>query len=451
MVDQLTAARQAVGPKIDICADMHARYDYPTGQQVAKRLEPLNLMWLEEPVPAENIDAYKLIADSNHARQSVPARTSTWRTGSAACSKSARWTSSCPTCRRPAASAKASGSPTSRTSTTSRSRRTWWRRSSARWRRATCVRRVPNFMILEWQTYFDTQPMWKEIVTYDGPWVEKGFIRVSEKPGIGVDINEEAMRKYASSRRAFFCARQFARQPARVCQPPACTVSRCCVAAGLMLPSTAEVGTSCSPDRNSRGQRIGISNGPAGSPDSSDSGHTASRPTRNARASRRAFGSTTDGPSTRASAQRHDACVAPHSSNPLGLGRRACVSAPVTSRNETTTSGPRRADADDDRARRRDALAVDQMARRDRQPASDFAFVRRMEIRGIADVQRHAIAVLLSASASAAALRAGRPRSQRGRLRGRSAVARQLHERNGSSGSSNCRRHSAIIPSSVDV
>ena len=44
MVDQLTAAREAVGPKIDICADMHARYDYPTGQQVAKRLEPLNLM-----------------------------------------------------------------------------------------------------------------------------------------------------------------------------------------------------------------------------------------------------------------------------------------------------------------------------------------------------------------------------------------------------------------------
>src|SRR3954469_2649496 len=44
MVDQLTAARQAVGPNVDICADMHARYDYPTALQVAKRLEPLNLM-----------------------------------------------------------------------------------------------------------------------------------------------------------------------------------------------------------------------------------------------------------------------------------------------------------------------------------------------------------------------------------------------------------------------
>ncbi|HEY7841052.1 MAG TPA: mandelate racemase/muconate lactonizing enzyme family protein, partial [Gammaproteobacteria bacterium] len=63
MVDQMTAARKAVGPNVDICADMHARYDYATGQQVAKRMEPLNLMWLEEPVPAENVDAYKRIAD----------------------------------------------------------------------------------------------------------------------------------------------------------------------------------------------------------------------------------------------------------------------------------------------------------------------------------------------------------------------------------------------------
>src|SRR6187402_2831568 len=62
MYDQLAAARQAVGPNIDICADMHGRYDAVTAHAIAKRLEPLNLMWLEEPVPAENVEAYKLIA-----------------------------------------------------------------------------------------------------------------------------------------------------------------------------------------------------------------------------------------------------------------------------------------------------------------------------------------------------------------------------------------------------
>ena len=34
---------------------------------------------------------------------------------------------------------------------------------------------VPNFHILEWQTLSDTEPKWKEIVTYDKPFIEKGF------------------------------------------------------------------------------------------------------------------------------------------------------------------------------------------------------------------------------------------------------------------------------------
>ena len=54
------------------------------------------------------------------------------------------------------------------------------------------------------KTYFDTNAMYKEMVTYDGSQVEKGYIRVSEKPGIGVDINEEAMRKYAVQGVPFF-------------------------------------------------------------------------------------------------------------------------------------------------------------------------------------------------------------------------------------------------------
>lgn len=39
---------------------------------------------------------------------------------------------------------------------------------------------VPGFMILEWQTYFDTIPVHNEIVTYNGPQLDKGFITVSD-------------------------------------------------------------------------------------------------------------------------------------------------------------------------------------------------------------------------------------------------------------------------------
>jgi galactonate dehydratase len=57
---------------------------------------------------------------------------------------------------------------------------------------------VPNFMIMEWQSYFHTNPMFKEIVKYDGEWVDKSFITVSDKPGIGVDLNEAGVKKYAT-------------------------------------------------------------------------------------------------------------------------------------------------------------------------------------------------------------------------------------------------------------
>jgi galactonate dehydratase len=61
MYNSMAAVRKEIGPHIDICCDMHGRYDAPTGRKVAKVMEPLNLMWLEEPVPADNIDQYKFI------------------------------------------------------------------------------------------------------------------------------------------------------------------------------------------------------------------------------------------------------------------------------------------------------------------------------------------------------------------------------------------------------
>src|SRR5690606_36855448 len=47
--EQMSAAREQVGPNIDICADMHSRYDLRSAKRVAKRLESLNLMWLDQP------------------------------------------------------------------------------------------------------------------------------------------------------------------------------------------------------------------------------------------------------------------------------------------------------------------------------------------------------------------------------------------------------------------
>jgi galactonate dehydratase len=203
MVDQMTAARQAVGPNVDICADMHARYDYPTGQQVAKRMEPLNLMWLEEPVPAENVDAYRLIAQETSTP--ICAGENVYLAhGFRRLLEMGAVDIVMPDLQK--AGGLGEGQRIANLANLYYVPFAPHMVASFLGAMASChvCASVPNFMILEWQTYFDTNPMYKDLVTYDGPTVEKGFIRVSEKPGIGVEINEEGMRKYATPGVPFF-------------------------------------------------------------------------------------------------------------------------------------------------------------------------------------------------------------------------------------------------------
>ena len=203
MVDQITAAREAVGPNVDICVDMHGRYDLPTGHQVAKRLEHLNLMWLEEPIPAENPEAYKLIADET--RTPICAGENHYLAygfrrlleigavdiimpdlqkagGLGEGQRIANLANLYYVPFAPHMVASFLGAMAS----------------------AHVCASVPNFLILEWQSYFHTDPMFKEIVTYEGEWVKNSFITVSEKPGIGVEINEEGMKKYGIPGVPFF-------------------------------------------------------------------------------------------------------------------------------------------------------------------------------------------------------------------------------------------------------
>jgi galactonate dehydratase len=203
MVDQMAAAREAVGPNIDICADMHGRYDLPTGKRVAEVLEPYNLMWLEEPVPAENIDALKQINDSSSTpicagenlylghefRRALeigavdiimPDLQKVGGLGEG--QRIANHANLYYVPFAPHMVASYLGAMAS----------------------AHVCASVPNFMILEWQIYYHRDQMWQEIVDFDGPMVADGHITVSEKPGLGVEINEEGMRRYAADGVPFF-------------------------------------------------------------------------------------------------------------------------------------------------------------------------------------------------------------------------------------------------------
>src|SRR5215472_1800451 len=64
MVKWVSSVHEKIPADMALACDMHGRYDAATGKKVAKALEPFRLLWLEEPVPPEDVDA---MADIRHS------------------------------------------------------------------------------------------------------------------------------------------------------------------------------------------------------------------------------------------------------------------------------------------------------------------------------------------------------------------------------------------------
>lgn len=203
MYNAIAAVREEVGPHIDICVDMHGRYDAVTGMKMAKAYEPLNLMFLEEPIPADNPEMYKHITQETSTPICAGENIYLAYGFTKLLSDGAlniimpdlQKAGGLGEAQRIANLANLYYVPFSPHMV-----------ASFLGAMASChvCASVPNFQIMEWQIYMDTDDLWKDIVTYDGPRTENSFITVSEKPGIGVEINEEGMKKHAVPGIPFF-------------------------------------------------------------------------------------------------------------------------------------------------------------------------------------------------------------------------------------------------------
>ncbi|MFT4856464.1 MAG: galactonate dehydratase [Algoriphagus sp.] len=203
MYNAIAAVRETVGPNIDVCVDMHGRYDAITGMKMAKMYEPLNLMWLEEPVPADNPEVYKHITQETSTP--ICAGENIYLAyGFAKLLSDGALNIIMPDLQK--AGGLGEGQRIANLANLYYVPFSPHMVASFLGAMASChvCASVPNFQIMEWQIYMDKDDLWKDIVTYDGPKTENSFITLSEKPGIGVEINEEGMKKYAVPGIPFF-------------------------------------------------------------------------------------------------------------------------------------------------------------------------------------------------------------------------------------------------------
>ena len=184
----VAAVREAVGDKVDLLIEGHGRFNVPTGIKIAKELEQFKPMFFEEPVPPDNLDALKMVRDKSPVAISAGERLYTrWDykemfnlmaadyiqpdISHAGGIMELKKIAAEAECRYiPFAPHNPSG-PVANAATLQLA--------------ATC----PNFEILEIM-YSDVE--WRKDVTNEKLEYKDGYMTIPDKPGLGIEIDEEA-------------------------------------------------------------------------------------------------------------------------------------------------------------------------------------------------------------------------------------------------------------------
>jgi len=186
------AVRNAIGPDIDLAVDCHSSFNMPDAIKIARSLEPFNLLWLEEPIPAKNVDSmaqirantntticigenlytryeFRDIFEKNAADIIMP---DVQKTGGILESKriadlaSLYYIPMAPHCVTSPIGTMAS---------------------------VHLCASIANFLILEW--HMIDIGWWQDIVITKEPIVRNGYIKVPENPGLGIELNEKVISK----------------------------------------------------------------------------------------------------------------------------------------------------------------------------------------------------------------------------------------------------------------
>ena len=188
----VSAVRDAVGNDVDLLIEGHGRFNIPTGIKIAKELEQFKPMLFEEPVPPDNLDALKAVKDKSPVAISAGERLySRWdykhmfdkmavdyiqpdishAGGISELKKIAAEAE----CRYIGFAPHNPSGPVANAATLQLA--------------ASC----PNFCILEIM-YSDVE--WRGDVTDENLEYKDGYMTIPDKPGLGIEINEEECLKH---------------------------------------------------------------------------------------------------------------------------------------------------------------------------------------------------------------------------------------------------------------
>ncbi|MBR2615239.1 MAG: galactonate dehydratase [Clostridia bacterium] len=191
----IARVREAVGDKVDLLIEGHGRFNVPTAIKIAKEIEQFHPYFFEEPTPPDSLESLKAVREKSPVPIAAGERLYTLRSfrdlfemraadyvqpdisHAGGIMELKKISAAADACYIPFAPHNPSG-PVA---------------NAASLQLAGCC---PNFAILEIM-YSDVE--WRGDVVNEELHYENGYLSIPDKPGLGIEINEEECAKHPYS------------------------------------------------------------------------------------------------------------------------------------------------------------------------------------------------------------------------------------------------------------
>ncbi|WP_307341030.1 mandelate racemase/muconate lactonizing enzyme family protein [Caldalkalibacillus uzonensis] len=202
MVSLVEAVREAVGNEVDLAIDCHWNYNVNDAIKLARACQPFNLLWMEDPVPPENIyslhwvthaTSVPIASGENHylrhqfyeilQKQAVNILAPDFQKVGGLLE--ARRIADLADMHNVAVAPHNISSPIGTVAA------------------AHVCAAIPNFLVLEWHSA--SVPFWNDLVKdSDKPLIHNGYLTLTEKPGLGIELDEDIAYQYRKDGESFF-------------------------------------------------------------------------------------------------------------------------------------------------------------------------------------------------------------------------------------------------------
>jgi L-alanine-DL-glutamate epimerase-like enolase superfamily enzyme len=192
--ERVKAVKEATRGKVDLLIEHHGRFNPNSAIMAARKLEPLEPLFCEEPIHPDNVEGLRKYRASTRVRVALGERILTKEHAAYVCSNhltdflQADITNigGITQARKVSAIAEAYGVEMA------------FHNAFGPIQNAATLQvdaTIPNFLIQE--SFYDVFPEWKRRLVKDGTPVLHGHSSVSSKPGLGVEVDERVLKEHS--------------------------------------------------------------------------------------------------------------------------------------------------------------------------------------------------------------------------------------------------------------